>query len=164
MEKKVSKNQFERVDDYNPGVDYSNSIQEKWVHKQVVKKTGEGEDDFIIEEKPFLVESVDLHKSIQEEAKTTDLKYLIKQLLLTGDESYINKKQGFYGDITGVQKAIQGHQLPPSAEVIKENLPEELKGLSVEQIASMSDSDLAAYIQKVKSLSDIEAICSTDNL
>ena len=70
-------NQFFRNDGYNPSVDYSNSIQETWVHKQVVRKIGDGEDDFIIEEKPVLTDRVDLQKQIQEQAKTTDLKALL---------------------------------------------------------------------------------------
>lgn len=75
----TEKIKFAREDDYNPASDFSNSIQEKWIHKQVVVKTGDSEDDFVIEEKPVLVDRIDLKKRIQEEAKTTDLKYLLKQ-------------------------------------------------------------------------------------
>ena len=149
MADKVVKSQWERQDDYNPSHDFSNSIQEKWIHQQVVVKTGDGEDDWIIVEKPVKIDEVDLHKSINEEAKTTDLKYLLKQLLMTGDESIINKRPGFYGDITGVQAGLEG-QVMPSVDQIKASLPEELRSLSVEQLAKMSDEDIIAYFKKVR--------------
>lgn len=148
-DKVIKKSQWEREDDYNPGHDFSNSIQEKWIHKQVVVRTGDGEDDWIIDEKPVKIDEIDLHKSINEEAKTTDLKYLLKQLLLTGDESILNQRPGFYGDITAIQAGLEG-QVMPSAQQIKESLPEELKKLSVEQLATMSDEDIVAYFKKVR--------------
>lgn len=147
---KVIKPKFARVDDYNPAVDYSDPIQEKWIHKQVVKKTGDGEDDWIIEEKPVLVEKVDLRKQINEEAKTTDLKYLLKQFLMSGDESILNQRPGFYGDITGVQSMMEGEEFV-SAESIKSSMGEEFADLTVEQLASMSDEDIASYIAQVRS-------------
>lgn len=145
----TEKIKFAREDDYNPASDFSNSIQEKWIHKQVVVKTGDSEDDFVIEEKPVLVDRIDLKKRIQEEAKTTDLKYLLKQFLQTGDESILNQREGFYGDITGVQNLIEGGEFV-SAEQVKESLPSDFAGLTAEQIASMSDKDIASYIAQVR--------------
>lgn len=145
----VQKPKFAREDDYNPASDFSSSIQEKWIHKQVVQITGQGEDDFVIEEKPVLVESVDLHKQINEEAKTTDLKYLLKQFLMTGDESILNTRPGVYADITGVQKLVEGGEFV-SADQIKQSLGEEFGELTVEQLASMSDKDIASYIASVR--------------
>ena len=142
-------NQFCRNDDFNPSVKCDDPIQKKWIHKQVVVKTGEGEDDFIIEEKPVLIDEVNIQKEIDEEAKTTDLKYLLKQLVLTGDTSIINKKPGFYGDITGVQEMMNGKEMV-SAEMIKSTLPSELKSLSTEQLASMSDDDILNYIAEYR--------------
>ena len=149
---KVNKplNQFCRNDGYNPSVDYSNPIQEKWIHKQVCVKVGEGEEDFVIEEKPFKIDEINIQKSIQEEAKTTDLKYLLKQLLATGDESILNQRQGFYGDITGVQSALATGAPIPSADTIKGDLPEEFKELSVEQLALMSNQEILDYFAKKK--------------
>ncbi len=146
QEKKLK---FAREDDYNPQSDFSSSIQEKWVHKQVVKMTGDGEDDFVIEEKPVLVESVDLHKQINEEAKTTDLKYLLKQFIMTGDASILNTRPGVYGDITGVQQLVEGGEFV-SPEQIKASLGEDFANLTIEQLASMSDEDIASYISSVR--------------
>lgn len=154
-EKKVV-NQFLRVDDFNPGVDFSDSIQEKWIHKQVVKVVGDSEDDFIIEEKPVLVDRIDLHKQIQEEAKTTDLKSLLKQLLAqgitnpTGDEPELNGRPGFYGDITGIQEAIATGAPLTTPEQVRATLPDELKGLTSAQIASMNDMEIIKYVNKVR--------------
>lgn len=154
------KSQFLRVDDFNPAVDCSDPILRKWIHKQVVKKTGSGEDDFIIEEKPVLVEEVNIQKSIDEESKTTDLKYLLKQLMLTGDESILNKKQGFYGDITAYQTAIEDHSGMVTPEVI--TLPQELKSLTIDELASLSDKQIAEYIAKVRSKKEAPVEASTE--
>ena len=145
----TQKIKFAREDAYNPASDFSNSIQEKWIHKEVVKMTGDSEDDFVIEEKPVLVDRIDLKKRIQEEAKTTDLKYLLKQFLQTGDESILNVRPGFYGDITGIQNLVTGGEFA-SAEQIKESLGSDFAGLTVDQIAKMSNEDLAVYIAQVK--------------
>lgn len=142
-------NQFARNDGYDPKVKCDNPIQETWIHKQVVKRTGDSEDDWIIEEKPVMTDSVDLHKSIQEEAKTTDLKYLLKQLLQTGDESILNRRKGFYGDVSMFG---DGHSLSErqkiDLEAIKKQLPEDMiKGLSDEDIAKLTHEDLIKYYQ-----------------
>lgn len=149
MEKEKKLNQFVRNDGYDPKVRCDNPIQETWVHKQVVKRTGDSEDDWIIEEKPVMTDCIDLHKSIQEEAKTTDLKYLLKQLLQTGDESILNRRQGFYGDVSMFG---EGHSLSErqkiDLEAIKKQLPEDLiKGLSDEDISKLTDEDLISYYQ-----------------
>lgn len=147
---KEVKPKFARVDEYNPASNFSSSIQEKWVHKEVVKKTGDGEDDFIIEEKPVLIESIDLHKQINEEAKVTDLKYLLKQFLMTGDDSILNQRPGFYGDITGVQKLVSGGEYV-SPDQIKQSLGEDFADLTVAQLVKMSDEDIVDYIKQVRS-------------
>lgn len=143
------RNQWMREDDFNPTSKFDNQFQEHWVHKQVVKITGDTEDDFVIEEKPVLIDKVNIFKSIQEEAKTTDLKELLRQFALTGDESIFQKRKGFYGDVTGIQKVLAGEEVA-SAETIKAALPEEFKNLSVEQIASMTDDDIVKYFKQVR--------------
>lgn len=155
MEKKDKPlNQFCRNDGYNPSVKCDDPIQQKWIHKQVVKKVGEGEDDFIIEEKPVLIDEINLQKQIDEEAKTTDLKYLLKQLLLTGDESLLNQRPGFYGDITGIQTLMEGGSVPTASQ-IQATLPQELQSLSTAQLASMTDEDILKYITEYrKSVAD----------
>ena len=149
MEKQERHSQFERIDDFNPVVKCDNPIQEKWVHKQVVKKTGDTEDDFIIEEKPVLIESVDIDKSIQEEAKTTDLKYLLKQLMITGDSSVLDRKPGFYGDVSMFD---EGHSLSARQKIdlesIKAQLPKDLiEGLTDEEIAKLSEEDIVKFYE-----------------
>lgn len=155
MEKPI--NQFCRNDGFNPSIDVSNEFQETWVHKEVVIITGKGEDDFIIGEKPVMTDRVNIQKRIQEEAKTTDLKALLTALLKqgitnpTGEEPELNKRQGFYGDISSIQKGLENNGQLPSVNEIKEKLPEELKSLSVEQLAAMSDEDIIKYIGQVRS-------------
>lgn len=124
------KSNYERNDGYNPSVDCSNPIKEEWIHKPIVVITGEGEDDFIIEQKAQKIDEINIQKSIQEESKTTDLKYLLKQLLMTGDESIINKRPGFYGDVSNIQGHMDNGEPIQSPEQIKASLPEELQSLS----------------------------------
>lgn len=143
------RSQWMREDDFNPSSRFDNQFQEHWIHKDVVRVTGDTEDDFVIEQKAVLIDKVNIFKSIQEEAKTTDLKELLRQFALTGDESIFNKRQGFYGDVTGIQKVLAGDSMP-SAEVIKESLPEEFKDLSVEEIANMTDKDIVEYFKQVR--------------
>lgn len=151
MSEKVKKNQFCRVDDFNPSVKSDEQFQEHWIHKQVVRKTGDSEDDFVIEEKPVLIEKVNIFKQIQEEAKTTDLKELLRQFALTGDESVFNQRQGFYGDVTQIQVSIEDGNPIRTPEQIKAMLPAELQKLSVEQLATMTDEDIISYFAKVRS-------------
>ena len=144
---KVKLNQFGRNDGFNPSNETGCSIQEKWIHKPVVVKTGDGEDDFIIEEKAVMIDSIDIHKSIQEEAKTTDLEYLLKQLMQTGDESILNKRVGFYGDVSMFEEDHSLNKKNIDLESIKEKLPEEFRKLSDEELAKLSDEDIINYYQ-----------------
>ena len=159
-------NQFARCDGYNPSVKVDNPILEKWIHKEIVKKTGDTEDDFIIEQKAVCIDKINIQKSIQEEAKTTDLKYLLTQLLLqngpgykiTGDEPELNQRQGFYGDITSIQQSMNTGDRIVSPEELKASLPEELQSLSAETLAKLTDQEILDYIAKVREKSSQEQV------
>lgn len=147
----LKKSQFERCDGFvDSGRMFDEKFQEHWIHKQIVTRTGDGEDDWIIEEKPVMIDKVNIFKQIQEEAKTTDLKELLRQFALTGDESIFNRKQGFYGDVTSIQRAIEDGAQIVTPEQVKASLPKELQNLSVEEIARMSDEDIVAYFEQVR--------------
>lgn len=151
-------NQFMRNDGYNPSVKVDNPILEKWIHKDIVKHTGDTEDDFIIDQKPVCIDKINIQKSIDEEAKTTDLKFLLTQLLLqngpgyklTGDEPELNKKAGFYGDITAIQESMNSGDFVQTPEQVKASLPEELQDLSGETLAKLTDQEILDYISKVR--------------
>lgn len=151
----VKKTQFERLDDFNPSSNFDDPYQEHWIHKQVVVRTGSGEDDWVIEEKPVLTDKVNIFKHIQEEAKNTDLKELLRQFALTGDESVFNKRQGFYGDVSQIQESMESGERLVSAEEIKSSLPVELQKLSVEELAKMTDEDIVNYFDSVRKAQQI---------
>lgn len=156
-------NQFARCDGYNPSVKVDNPILEKWIHKDIVKKTGETEDDFIIDQKAVCIDKINIQKSIQEEAKTTDLKFLLAQLLLqnggiTGDEPELNKKAGFYGDITAIQESMNSGAAIMTPEQVKAGLPEELQSLSAETLAKLTDQEILDYIAKVRAKKSQEQV------
>lgn len=147
----LRKSQFERCDGYiDRGRKLDEKFQEHWIHKQVVVRTGDGEDDWILDEKPVMTGKVNIFKQIQEEAKTTDLKDLLRQFALTGDESIFNRKEGFYGDVSSIQRAIENGESIMTPEQIKATLPKELQKLSVEELARMSDDDIVAYFEEVR--------------
>lgn len=164
MENKDFHLKYARVDGFeDKGTDFSDSHVKVFIHKQVVKKTGDGEDDFVIEEKPQLVEEYDLHKRIQEEAKGTDLKSMLAQVLRTGDDTILNQKKGaaFFGDITKMpQDSIEAHNRIIRAEKLRSKLPEELRKLSTEDLLKMSSDDiLKAYgvdVAKLKGEKKVE--------
>lgn len=103
MEQKINNAFVGRTDGYiDAGVDASNPIVQTWIHKEVIKKIGEGEDDWVVVEKPVLVDEVNIDKTVHELAKGTDLKSLIKEVLRTGDETILHKTevQAGYVDAT----------------------------------------------------------------
>lgn len=159
-------NQFQRNDGYNPSVMCDNPIIKTFIHKQVVKKVGDSEDDFILDEKPVLIDEVNIQKRIDEEAKSTDLKYLLSVLLLrngtiTGDEPELNVRKGSYGDITEIQKSLESGQFN-SPDQLKAKLPQELQDLSIEDLCNMSDEDIVKYISSVRdSKKDIVEVSTT---
>lgn len=89
-----------------------NEIREKWIHKQVPKMLGDGEDDFVIIEKPVKIETANIQKEIEEQAKgCPSIKELIRECVESGDESCLNNHNLSYGDAsempTDLHKAIQ---------------------------------------------------------
>lgn len=68
----------------------------------VIKSTGEGETDFIIEKK--LVESsrVDRQKFLEEQSKGHSIYQIIDKIILTGDYGLLGKQadSGIYGDFS----------------------------------------------------------------
>lgn len=157
-----SKIKFARCDGVvTAGVDYSDSVVKDYIHKQVVVRTGEGEDDWHLEEVPACVGEHDIHKEIQEEAKRCNLKALIAQVLRTGDESLLHQKDVVqFGDATVVpEDIIAAQKMARRAQVITGNLPDSLKGKSYEELMAMDPKELlAAYgVKAVKSEPDLKA-------
>ena len=154
MSEKI-KNNWIRSDGFNPSIKCDDPIVRKYTHKQYVVSVGDTEDDFVLDEKPVLIDEYNIQKRIQEEAKETDLKSLLSKLLLqngeiTGMEPELNVKKGFYGDITGVQKVIADKGAFVSPESIASALPEEFRDLSVEELASMTDQEIIDYVKSIR--------------
>lgn len=138
-----------RCDGVDPSVDYSDPMLRTYVHKDVVKKTGETEDDFIIEQKPVLVDEINVQKQIDEASKGADLKSLVNKVLQTGDESFLNQREVSYGDITGIPTSpIQAHNLVNKIDAIKAGLPDGLKNLDDKTLMSISKEDIQKIIKE----------------
>lgn len=93
----------------------------------------------------------DLQAKIDSFRDSVDIYKLIEKFILTGDESYINQKQGQYMDISDLPDNINDFQDFKKKALEKASTFDEdlTKNIVVNQ--GISDSDLDAYIQeKVK--------------
>lgn len=148
MEMKIFNNTGERSDGVVfDGVDYSNPIMKRWIHKQKVVTTGETEDDWHLEEVPVLIEEYDIQKAIDEASKGADLQSMIMQVLRTGDESFLNTNPGFNGDITNIPTdPIEAHNLAKSVKDLQAALPGDLSGMNVEEVLGLDKAGIEAYL------------------
>lgn len=154
-----------RCDDFvDKGVDYSNPIVKKYVHKQFVIITGDGEDDFIIDEKPVLIEEYNQDKEIAKQAKGTDLKSLVLQCARTGDFSPLDAHPGVYADITGYpEDTIVAHNNIIKGQEVLESLPDGLKGKSLEELANMSAEEIVDYVKGLVKEHNVQASKTSNN-
>ena len=126
------------VSDYTPN---GNPIREKWIHKKVPIKIGEGEDDWILEEKAVCIEKANIQKEIEQQAKqTANVKELVKQCIETGDQSCLNIHQLTYGDVSDMPTDL--HEAIATVKAAKE------KGLNLDddKILTMTKDEVNALI------------------
>lgn len=142
-------NNFVRNDGYiDKPVDCSSGIVERWIHVEAHKSIGKSDEEFVIYHKPKCIERIDINKRIHEEAKGTDLKSLIQQVLRTGDETLLNQKQGNYVDITG----YPSNTMDAMNNMIRGNdilgvLPEDLKSMKLEDLINLSNEDIGSLVK-----------------
>lgn len=106
----------------------------------VVKKTGEGEDDYIIEKK--VIEDLQPIKDVIEaDRDSVGVENIIKQVLRTGDTSLLPVDKGNeFVDLVGApENLMELKELGKKAEKDFEALPIELKG----------DLDMAAFVNSM---------------
>lgn len=150
-------NNFVRNDGFiDKGVDCSSGIVERWIHVEAHKSTGKSDEEFIIFHKPKCIERFDINKRIHEEAKGTDLKSLIQQVLRTGDETLLNQKQANFVDITGYPtNTMDAMNNLVRGQDILGNLPEDLKSMKLEDLINLSSEDIGNMVKdKINSALD----------
>lgn len=129
------------------GLDFSDPIVKKFIHKEVIVKTGDGEDDWIKEEKPVQSEEYDIQKAIDEAAKGADVKSLIEQVLRTGDDTILNQTEVSYGDITEFPTSpIAAHNAINNIDNLKSNLPPEFVK-DDESLMKLSKKEIDDYVK-----------------
>lgn len=128
--------------------DCSNPIQEKWIHVEAVKKTGDSDEEFVIVHTPKCIERIDINKRIHEEAKGTDLKSLIQQVIRTGDVSLLNQREGQFVDISGYPENTMDamNNLVRGNDILGQ-LPDGLKDMKLEDLINMSAEDVGAFVK-----------------
>ena len=100
--------------------------------KEVVKKIGDGEDDFIIEKVVAVYKTYNRDKFIQDQSDDVGILNILKKVALSGDdltqENPFAAKPGYF-DMTQVPEDLAGVQdLVSKAKEVWDTLPEDLKG------------------------------------
>ena len=104
MEKIKVNNPFIPCDRECPGQGDWDTDYIELEHKVVVKKTGEGEDDYVLITK-HIVHKTPIAEVVARDAGTCSIQAIMAQVLKTGDTSLLptpHPKDGVVNDITGV--------------------------------------------------------------
>lgn len=117
-----------------------------------VVKTGEGEDDFIIQQK-VIEEFNPIQDVIDQDKDSVGVENIIKQVLRTGDSSLLPADDGKCNvDLVGApSNLMELKQMGVDAENAYQNLPSELtKGLDMKSfVDSMTQEQFNAFIAAV---------------
>ena len=113
--------------------------------KQVVKKVGDGEDEFIIEDK-VIEHKRDIRQEINAQADQVGVYNLMKRVALTGDDSLMPEpmpKTGVTSDYTNVpDNLLDADLLAKQRKAEFDALPDSIKkGRSFEQFVSSFTQD-----------------------
>lgn len=150
LEKKIDNAFIGRTDGFiDDGVDCSNPIQEQWILKEKIVKTGDGDDDWFVDLVPVKVGETNLDEQIHEQAKGTDLRSLIAQCVRSGDTELagLNVRSGNYIDITGYpDNTIDALNAIRDGQIALDGLPAELKAKGVENVISITKADIEKMI------------------
>lgn len=124
--------------------------------KEIVKKTGDGEDDFLVEKKLVVYRTYDRDKYIQDQSDDVGILNILKKVALSGADLTENNpymaKPG-YVDMTEFPQDLQGAQdLVSNAKKAWEKIPVEVKGsMSYEDfIKSDAAQKLYDYYSKLQ--------------
>ena len=123
------------------------------VPKDVVRKTGEGEEDFVIETK-FVEQKRDIEKFINAQAGEVGVYNLLDRIAKTGDESLLPKafddKSGAILDYTKFPEDLaDAYDQGNKAAYAYSTLPEELKkGRSFDEFAAnVTDAEAIEFVK-----------------
>lgn len=115
--------------------------------RQVIRKIGEGEEDFVIEEKPVVSLKVNRQAYISKDADDVGVLNILKKVRLSGDASLLDQTGARYtdalqdytdipGDVGEALKAIQ------KGATSFEGMKAILGDVTFEELANMSPEDL----------------------
>lgn len=121
--------------------------------KQVVKKTGEGEDDYVLVDKN-IVEKVNIDKLINSQVSEVGVYNLLDKINITGDSSLMPKEWNQEGVVDYTQMPgdlMEAVAVANTAGDIYKGLPDELKGEDIEKtLANLTEDQIKAYIASLK--------------
>jgi hypothetical protein len=122
--------------------------------KQVVKKVGDGEEDFIIEDK-VIEHKRDIKQEINAQADDVGVYNLMKRVALTGDDSLMPEpmpKTGVTSDYTNVPDNLLDADLMAKQRIAEfDSLPDALKkGRSFEEfMSSFTQDEFSAWLSSL---------------
>lgn len=155
MEKKVKRtNPFTSYGDTYEGQKDFDTTYKSIKIIDVVKKTGEGEDDFIIEKK-VIVDETPIKDVVEADRDSVGVENIIKQVLRTGDTSLlpVDKGNGEIVDLVGAPESLmEVKQMGVNAQKAFESLPADIvNGMDmVSFVNSMSQEKFDAFIKALK--------------
>lgn len=123
--------------------------------KQVVKKVGDGDEDFVIENK-IIEHKRDIAQEINAQADQVGVYNLMKRVALTGDDSLLPpplEKTGVTSDYTGVPDNLLDADLMAKERIAQFNaLPDELKkGRNFEEfMTTFTQDEFSIWLNSLK--------------
>lgn len=113
-----------------------------------IVKTGDGENDFIIEKQVVEVSRVDLDEYINSFRDDVGLANILKKVQLTGDNSLLNVVPGYYGDESLIP------QTPAEAQKIVDEGKAAAESLGIDFTKEAIQKYIDAELAKIKAAQD----------
>lgn len=127
----------------------------KYVMKDIVKKTGEGENDYVIIKKQVLVSEQDRDEYVQSFADDVGILNVLKKVALTGDASMYNAQANQGIDTTNLpDNKIDAFDVVSKGVLAFDNLPDEIKQKMTMEVFVKTfgqekfDALMAQYVKK----------------
>lgn len=119
----------------------------------VVEKTGEGKNDFIVKQELQEISRVNRADYINSHREDVGILNIIKKVQLTGDATLLNQRQveAGFADITGMPKdKMEAMDVVQEGVAAFDNLPNEIKGkMSMAQFAQQGNAEFDALVEAV---------------
>ena len=117
---------------------------------EVVKKVGEGESDFIVEQKA-LDHNIDIHEFVNASADSCGVYNILKKVIATGDTSLLNPiNESSFTDVSNIPSTTSGVELLQSQALKSYNdSPVGKAGLKGSEAVKMTAKDIENLVIRI---------------